>query len=235
MSLDLHFEMREQFLYVELTGVFGSVDEANRLSARVFETADLNKATKILIDCLQVKGTPRFPDYYAYGAFVAEERLKHPHVAQAVKADNVLLAPVGGGASDTAGGGRAGSAVWSAAARVRDLPQRLRAAALPQERATDGGSFRGPPQPRDAGQYGAGMCPAAATAHGAVAPSGAGWNAHRCERFPWSWVHLHQAPLRRRRSQRRGSCSRPSLEVAGSSDVPLKNPGSRNNTRAAHG
>lgn len=101
-----------------------------------------------------------------------------------VKADNVLLAPVGGGASDTAGGGRAGSAVWSAAARVRNLPQRLRAAALPQERATDGGSFRGPPQPRDAGQYGAGMCPAAATAHGAVAPSGAGWNAHRCERSP---------------------------------------------------
>jgi len=28
-------------------------DEANRLSAKVLETADLHQATKVLIDCLQ--------------------------------------------------------------------------------------------------------------------------------------------------------------------------------------
>ena len=77
MAMDLHFEMRREYLYVQVTGAFVHVDEVLKALVKVQETADSHAATKILIDCLQLKGTPNTSDYYTFGVFAAEERAKH--------------------------------------------------------------------------------------------------------------------------------------------------------------
>ncbi len=76
MSVDIHSEMRREYLYVQLTGVFVSIDEVKRLYLKIQEKADLHTAQKVLVDFLQLKGAPTTMDYYSFGAFIAEEEVK---------------------------------------------------------------------------------------------------------------------------------------------------------------
>jgi hypothetical protein len=73
MGMDQRFEMRRDYLYVQLTGDF-EIDEAIRLYSIVQKEADLHGATRVLIDCLQLEGNPDITDRYRYGKFVAEQQ-----------------------------------------------------------------------------------------------------------------------------------------------------------------
>jgi hypothetical protein len=73
MAIDEHFEMRREYLYAQVTGVFVRLDEFIKTYLKVLERADSYAATKILVDCLQLKGTPERMDYFKFGEFVATE------------------------------------------------------------------------------------------------------------------------------------------------------------------
>jgi len=75
MSVDLEFEMRQEYLYVNVTGVF-AIAEACRSFSRILEAASPYGATKILVDCLQFNGNPNTLERYTYGEFIAEEVLR---------------------------------------------------------------------------------------------------------------------------------------------------------------
>lgn len=74
MGIDFRFEMRQDYLYVQIAGIFVSVDEVFKIYLKAQEAAETNAATKVLIDCLRLKGSPTMWDYYQFGEFVAEHR-----------------------------------------------------------------------------------------------------------------------------------------------------------------
>jgi hypothetical protein len=67
--------MRREYLYVQLTGVF-DIEEACESFIKALEVIDFHKATRILVDCLRVQGTPTTIDYYTYGDFISKELLR---------------------------------------------------------------------------------------------------------------------------------------------------------------
>lgn len=70
--MDMHFEMRRGYLYVQITGTF-DLDEVMLLYFEALEEADRQAATKVLIDCLELKGLPTVADRYRFGVFAAEQ------------------------------------------------------------------------------------------------------------------------------------------------------------------
>jgi hypothetical protein len=96
--------MRGDYLYIEATGTF-SIDEACRSFHDALAVIEKHGATKVLINCLQLTGTPGTMDYYTYGECVAEElrksslaerrgTLKLAHVAAAPLLDPDRLSAV---------------------------------------------------------------------------------------------------------------------------------------------
>ena len=75
MDFEMQFEMRPQYLYVRVAGVY-SLEAARRSFSKGLEVIDQNHAAKVLVDCRQVSGTPSLGDYYSYGEFIAQEQYK---------------------------------------------------------------------------------------------------------------------------------------------------------------
>ena len=92
MGLAFKYEMKDGYLCIVASGVF-SIDEARRGFHQALEVIDEFHATKVLVDCRQITGSPSTMDYYDYGELVAEaltrpgrngtsRTLKLAHVAQ---------------------------------------------------------------------------------------------------------------------------------------------------------
>ena len=79
MSIDLEFEMRQDYLHVKVTGAFGgaSIDEACRSFSKILEAVSTYNATKVLVNCFHLKGDPSTLDYYFYGQFIANELIRY--------------------------------------------------------------------------------------------------------------------------------------------------------------
>ena len=86
MGMVLDFEMRQQYFYVRLTGSYDSLEQAYGLYERMSEAAYSFGATKILVDCLELTGAPRFADYYAFGKFVGDQDTKSEDSARWIAA-----------------------------------------------------------------------------------------------------------------------------------------------------
>ena len=65
-------EMRRDYLYVRLSGAFSAV-ETMTFYLEAKKEADLRKNSRVLIDCLQVTGSPSTAERYQLGALVAQE------------------------------------------------------------------------------------------------------------------------------------------------------------------
>lgn len=72
MSMSLKFEPRDGYLYIEVTGRY-SIAEACRMFREGLREFARRTTRKVLIDALQVWGSPRTMDHYKYGEFVAAE------------------------------------------------------------------------------------------------------------------------------------------------------------------
>jgi len=92
MGLEFTYEMKGRYLSIVASGVF-SIDDARRGFHRALEVIEGYQATRVLVDCRQITGSPSTMDYYDYGELVAEaltgparketsRNLKLAHVAQ---------------------------------------------------------------------------------------------------------------------------------------------------------
>jgi len=96
MSIDLRLEMKKEYLYVQMTGVF-TIEEAKGSFCKILEAASDNDAPKALLNCLQLEGAPSMIERFTYGAFVAKElrlysiRFGRPSIKLACVAREPLL------------------------------------------------------------------------------------------------------------------------------------------------
>lgn len=75
MGLAIKYENREGYLCIIASGVF-AIDDARRAFRQALEVIDTSQASKVLIDCREVTGSPTTVDYYDYGELIAEELTK---------------------------------------------------------------------------------------------------------------------------------------------------------------
>ena len=75
MSMSLRYEMRGDYLYVEVTGML-SIQEACRTFREGWEEIGLRGVEKVVVDCLQLEGSLSTTNNYTYGKFIAEELIK---------------------------------------------------------------------------------------------------------------------------------------------------------------
>lgn len=76
MSISYEYEMRKGYLHFEVTGDF-TLDEACRTFTGALKIVDRFAATKVLIDCLGLRGAPTAMEHYRYGEFIAAELVRY--------------------------------------------------------------------------------------------------------------------------------------------------------------
>jgi hypothetical protein len=76
MSISLKFEPREGFLYCEASGEYSFEDACSMIRAVLVESAQ-HSSTKVLVDFLQMKGSPTMLERYSISEFLAREMVDH--------------------------------------------------------------------------------------------------------------------------------------------------------------
>jgi hypothetical protein len=71
MNISLKFESREGFLYCESSGDYSFEGACSMIQEVLAESAQRG-ATKVLVDCLQMEGSPSRVERYALAEFLAE-------------------------------------------------------------------------------------------------------------------------------------------------------------------
>ena len=75
MGISLEFEAREEFLHCRARGMY-SFEEGCLLIRGVLAEADQRGATKVLVDGLQMGGSPTMVERYALSEFLAREMVE---------------------------------------------------------------------------------------------------------------------------------------------------------------
>jgi len=91
MARLLKYEMKKGCLIVQLAGDF-ALDEAYDRFLEMLNLVDTHNTKKVLVDCLQVKGTPSVTERFSYAKFCVDELWKH---AQTTKLGELQFAYVG--------------------------------------------------------------------------------------------------------------------------------------------
>jgi hypothetical protein len=76
MGISLRFEPREGFLYCEASGEY-SFEDACWMIQEVLAESVQHGATKVLVDSLQLRGSPTAVERYAIAEFLAREMIDH--------------------------------------------------------------------------------------------------------------------------------------------------------------
>ena len=84
MPMSMRYEMRHDYLNVEVTGQFAHA-EALRQFTEIMEWISGKDVRRILMDCRSVKGTLTTIERYEYGAFIAAEIARFAAAGRASK------------------------------------------------------------------------------------------------------------------------------------------------------
>jgi len=76
MGISLKFEGKEEFLHCWASGEY-SLEEGCSMLHEVLAEAAQRVATKVLVDCLQMGGSPSMIERYALAEFLAHELVDH--------------------------------------------------------------------------------------------------------------------------------------------------------------
>jgi hypothetical protein len=72
MAMVVEINLEKEFIRVRLTGEF-SLAEAKDALVRMFEAVAAHKATRVLVDCRDIKGKMTVMDHFEYSTFGAQE------------------------------------------------------------------------------------------------------------------------------------------------------------------
>jgi len=91
MGINMKYEIANEHLTVRVSGRF-DLDEMRKSFLEMLKIMDTGKASKVLVDCFQLKGNPSAADRYFYAKFGADELWKF---LRAKKMSEVQFAYVG--------------------------------------------------------------------------------------------------------------------------------------------
>jgi hypothetical protein len=76
MGISLKFEQREEFLYCTASGAYSFENGCSMIRDLLAELARRG-ASKVLVDCLEIEGSPSMVERYGLAEFMAREQVDH--------------------------------------------------------------------------------------------------------------------------------------------------------------